>query len=48
MLTRLYVDALLVDSVLADQVFELWSEGVITDGLAAMAWCIVALRIYDR
>ncbi len=42
MLARIYVEALLVDSVLADQVWELWHEGVITDGLAAWAWCIVA------
>jgi hypothetical protein len=35
MLTRLYVEALLIDSVLADQVWELWNAGVITDFEAA-------------
>ena len=38
-LPRPYVEALLVDSVLADEVWELWDEGVITDGVAAWAWC---------
>ena len=42
MLTRLYVDALLADEDLADQVWELWDAGVITDGLAATAWHILA------
>ncbi len=34
MLTDLYVEALLVDEDLADQLWELWDAGVI-DGLAA-------------
>jgi len=38
----LYVEALLADPDLADQVWEFWNAGVITDGLAAMAWCILA------
>jgi len=40
MLTRLFIEALLIDEQLADQVWELWNEneGVITDDLAAMAW----------
>ena len=42
MLTRLYVEALLVDSVLADQVWELWDVGMIPDDLVALAWCILA------
>lgn len=44
MFTKFYIEALLVDEDLADQVWELWHEGVITDGLAAMAWCIVAAQ----
>ena len=43
MLTRLYVEALLVDSVLADQVWELWDAEVITDDQAARAWWNVAI-----
>jgi len=38
MLTRLYVEALLANPVLADQVWELWNAGAIMDGVAAMAW----------
>ena len=42
MLTCLYVEALLADSELADQVWELWDVGMIPDGMAAMAWLILA------
>jgi len=45
MLTELYIEALLVDEDLADQVWELWNAGVITDGLAASAWAILAVRV---
>ena len=38
MLTRLYIEALLVDSVLADMVWEAWDSGLIPDEVAAMAW----------
>lgn len=43
MLARIYIEALLVDESLADQVWELWDAGVITDGMAACAWLILAL-----
>ena len=42
MLTEIYIEALLDDEELADQVWELWNAGVITDDLAAWAWCILA------
>ena len=42
MLTRLYVEALRANEDLADQVWELWNAGVITDELAVWAWCILA------
>ena len=42
MLTRLYIEALLVDEDLTDQVWELWDAGVIADGLAALAWWLMA------
>ena len=42
MLTRLYVEALLVDEDLADQVWGLWDAGEITNEVAAWAWCILA------
>jgi len=42
MLTGLDIDALLVDENLADQVWELWDAGVITDDSAAWAWWLIA------
>ena len=41
MLVDLYIDALLVDEDLADQVWELWDVGLIPDDLAALAWLLV-------
>ena len=38
MLVDQYVNALLVDPVSADEVWELWDAGVITDEMAALAW----------
>jgi len=35
MLTELYIEALLANEDLADQVWELWNVGMIPDGLAA-------------
>ena len=43
MLTELYIEALLVDEDLADQVWELWDSGMIGDHLAGIAWCILAV-----
>ncbi len=43
MLTEIYVEALLVDEDLADQVWELWNVGVIPDDLAAHAWWMITL-----
>ncbi len=42
MLTEIYIEALMVDEVLADQVWEAWEAGVIDDGLAAVAWFLTA------
>ncbi len=38
MLTRLYIEALLVDEVLADQVWAAWDAGDIHDLGACLAW----------
>jgi hypothetical protein len=38
MLTELYIEALLVDEELADQVWEVWNVGVIKYELPAWAW----------
>lgn len=48
MLAELYIEALLADEDLADQVWELWSVGAITDDLAAWAWCILAISGRNR
>ena len=44
-LADVYIEALLVNQNLADQVWELWDAGVITDEIAAAAWCIVTDEI---
>lgn len=42
MLTEIYIEALLIDQELADQVWEFWNVGIISSDLAAAAWCILA------
>ena len=43
MLTEIYIEALLVDEELADQVWEAWDDGEIGDCAAAWAWYIICL-----
>ena len=43
MLTDIYIEALLVDEVLADQVYELWGAGLIDNEVAEIAWCILVM-----
>ncbi len=38
MLTEIYVEALLVDEELADQVWEAWDKGEIDDRVAWLGW----------
>ena len=42
MLTEIYIEALLVDEELADQVWEAWDKGEISDPAALWAWWLVA------
>ncbi len=42
MLTEIYIQALLVDEELADQVWEAWDKGEIDDQVAWLAWWIIA------
>ena len=42
MLTQIYIEALLVDGELADQVWEAWDKGEIEDRTACLVWWIVA------
>ncbi len=48
MLTKRYIEALLVDEDLADRVWEAWDVGLIPDDLAALAWCILATYARNR
>ncbi len=43
MLTEIYIDALLVDEDLADQVWEAWDVGLIPDDLAETAWWAIVI-----
>ncbi len=43
MLTEIYVEALLVDEELADQVWEAWDTGEIDDQVAYWAWWLITL-----
>jgi len=42
-LTRLYIEALLVDEELADQVWEVWDAGEINHAVAYTAWILIAV-----
>jgi hypothetical protein len=42
MLTEIYIEALLVDEDLADQVWEAWNAGLMSDELAAWCWWVCA------
>ena len=42
MLAEFYIEALLVDEQLADQVWEAWDKGEICDLVAVWAWYILA------
>ena len=42
MLTCLYIEALLVDEELADQVWEVWDAGQADDETACIGWMLIA------
>ena len=44
MLAELYIEALLVNKELADQVWEAWDKGEIDDAIACTAWMIIARK----
>ena len=43
MLTEICIEALLVDEDLADQLWELWHEGVVDDDLAKIGWFLIVI-----
>ena len=44
MLTEIYIEVLLVDEELADQVWEVWDAENLTDGAACIAWLLIVER----
>ncbi len=48
MLTEIYIEALLVDEKLADQVWEAWEAGKLTDCAACIAWLLIAGLVSDH
>ena len=44
MLTEAYIEALLVDEKLADQVWEAWDVGEIDNQVACIAWVLIVER----
>ncbi len=42
MLTEIYIEALLVDEELADQVWKAWDKGEIDDQTVCIAWVLIA------
>ncbi len=42
MLIEIYIEALLVDEELADQVWELWYSGEADDETVSIAWSLIA------
>jgi len=45
MLGEIYIEALLVNEVLADQVWEAWDKGEIDDQVAWLGWWLIALIV---
>ncbi len=43
MLTEIYIEALLVNEELADEVWEAWDGGEINDSVAAWIWVYICL-----
>jgi hypothetical protein len=43
MLTEIYIEALLVDEELADQVWKAWVTGEINDQVACIAWSLIVM-----
>jgi len=46
--TEIYMEALLVDEELADQVWEAWNAENLTDGAAYIAWLLIAGLVSAR
>ncbi len=42
MLCEIYIEALIVDEELADQVWEAWNAGKVDDQIVCIAWMLIA------
>ena len=47
MLTEIYIEVLLVDEELADQVWAAWDAGKIDETTAVLAWWIMSNRVLE-
>ena len=47
MLTEIYIEALLIDEELADQVWEAWDKGEIDDLTAWVAWWLIVKSCFQ-
>jgi len=45
MLTEIYIEAVLVDEELADQVWKAWDKGEVDDRTAWVAWSRIVSRV---
>jgi len=43
MLTEIYIEALLVDEDLADQIWKAWDKEKIDDTISRIAWMLIAM-----
>jgi hypothetical protein len=48
MLTEAYIETLLVDEELADQVWEVWDANLISDDVATLAWMLTVTSFEKR
>ncbi len=47
MLTKIYIEALLVDEELADQVWKAWDKGEADNETACIAWMLIAMLYHS-
>jgi len=48
MLAKIYIEALLIDERLADQVWEAWDKEEIDDRVANFAWFLVSVSSLEK
>ena len=48
MLTEIYIEALLVNEELADEVWKAWAKGKIDDQIVWLAWILISFQNSDQ